>query len=231
MDASMKIQSRTILQADCIALLERLDTQCVTLVYLDPPWHRKDTFAPSRPKRGKHAQESKDPTEREAGFMEYVAWLTRVVQQAHRVAMHNGNVVVHVEPRIEGYLRLIINELLPSAEVARISLAAPRVYGRHDIPADNQNCLLLVRKSTEAVWNPPARPLTMREIRERYAKTDSAGRPYFLADLTAPALSSPAPEWNGIRPPSGRTWRFSKERLDQLQQEGRLSISPATRIP
>jgi DNA modification methylase len=230
-EASTRTPSRTILHADCLSLLERLDNRCVRLVYLDPPWQPKDDFAPSRPKRRKQDQQSEEPPKRDAAFLEYIAWFTRVIQQGHRVALHDGNVVVHAEPLTEGYLRLIVNELLPSAEVVRISLAAPRVYARHDIPVDNQNSLLLVRKSKESVWNPPTRPMMVREIRDRYPNTDSAGRTYFLADLTAPELSSSVPEWNGIRPPSGRTWRFSKERLDQLQQEGRLSISPATRMP
>ena len=43
--ASMLIPPRTILQVDCLYLLERLPNRCAKLIYLDPPWHTNEDIA------------------------------------------------------------------------------------------------------------------------------------------------------------------------------------------
>ncbi len=227
----MKPETRTIFEADCLSVLERFDNSTFMLVYLDPPWPTKDTPSKLSSKRPKSKPRIEEPAKREPSFLEYVAWLSGVVQQAYRVTASRGNVVLHVDPQIEGYLRLIINELLPDTDVARISLGVGRFQSRQPIPRDNQNSLLIVRRSAESVWNPPTRPLTQAEISKRYPNKDSTGRLYFLADLTRPAVSRTSFEWHGIKPPSGRIWRFSKERLDQLEREGRVTSPSAKRLP
>jgi hypothetical protein len=229
-DAAAIIPSRTIIQTDCLCLLERFPNRFAKLVYLDPPWCTRDSAAHPASK-GKRAQSSVSAHPQTAEFSEYIGWIERVIQQAHRVGTHDGNIVVHVDPPIEGYLRLIINELLPGAEISRISLAAPHMTSRRASPVDNQNSLLLVRKSADSTWYPPTRPMTKGDIQKRYAKTDSDGRRYLLADITTPAPSTHTGEWKGIKPPSGRRWRFSIKRLDQLHQEGRLSMSPGAGMP
>ncbi len=229
-DAVTIIPLRTIIQTDCLCLLERFPNAVAKLVYLDPSWCTRDSSARTAPK-GERAQYSVSTHPQAVEFSEHIGWIERVMQQAHRVGTHDGNIVVHVDPHIEGYLRLIINELLPGAELSRISLAAPYMSSQSPSPIDNQNSLLLVRKSAESTWYPPIRPMGKGEIQERYRKMDSDGRPYFLADITVPALSTHTIQWRGIKPPAGRRWRFSRERLDQLHKEGRLSMSPGARMP
>lgn len=56
----------------------------------------------------------------------------------------------------------------------------------------------------------------------RSGKSDHRGQ-YVLADLTR-VVSEPSLrfEWRGIVPPEGRSWRYQKEKLQQLEDEGRI---------
>lgn len=201
------------------------------LVYLDPPWNTGDNACNSAWDGGKAQRSMSSSPTQTTEFSGYIGWIERLVQQAYRVASIDGNIVVHVNPEIEGYLRLIADELLPSAELLRISLAAPRAVPKSIFPADNQNSLLLIRKSAESTWYQPTRPLTKKEIEEGYTKTDSDGRVYMSVDITTRSLPIRDWEWNGMKPPPGRGWRYSRERLDRLHQEGRLSMASQTRVP
>jgi hypothetical protein len=65
-------------------------------------------------------------------------------------------------------------------------------------------------------------------IDSRYKNPDNDLRgPYYVTDLTSP-LDRPnlRYEWHGKSPPEGRSWRFNRERLDELEREGRIFFPP-----
>ena len=51
---------------------------------------------------------------------------------------------------------------------------------------------------------------------------DHFGVVSLLSSVARPALGF---EWAGTRPPAGRSWRYSRERLEQLKAEGRIVFS------
>lgn len=61
----------------------------------------------------------------------------------------------------------------------------------------------------------------------RYKNPDNDPRgPYLLADVTSP-FDRPALryEWHGQFPPAGRSWRYSQDRAQELEVEGRVVFS------
>lgn len=63
----------------------------------------------------------------------------------------------------------------------------------------------------------------------RYQNPDNDPRgPYLLTDVTAsfdrPSLKY---EWHGVLPPEGRSWRFSNEKAEELERDGRIVFSPS----
>lgn len=61
----------------------------------------------------------------------------------------------------------------------------------------------------------------------RYKNPDNDPRgPYVLSDLTSPfERRSLQYEWHGRLPPPGRSWRYSEEKLQALEAEGRIVYS------
>ena len=86
-------------------------------------------------------------------------------------------------------------------------------------------------KSDDVIYNPQFRPLSEDEVNRRYNHKDKRGR-YQLLDLTSP-VSRPYQqfEWKGYSLPKGRSWRFSKNRLDQFYLEGKIHTFPSTGRP
>src|SRR4030095_15631163 len=54
--------------------------------------------------------------------------------------------------------------------------------------------------------------------------------PYLLTDVTSP-FDRPTLryEWHGNLPPPGRSWRYTKERAEALEAEGRITLTPTGR--
>lgn len=65
----------------------------------------------------------------------------------------------------------------------------------------------------------------------RYKNPDADPRgPYLLTDVTSPLdRASLRYEWHGSLPPTGRSWRYTKERAEELEAEGRIVLAPTGR--
>lgn len=59
---------------------------------------------------------------------------------------------------------------------------------------------------------------------------DDPRGPYVLTDVTSP-FDRPALQyaWQGNLPPTGRSWRYTKERAHALEAEGRIALTPTGR--
>jgi adenine specific DNA methylase Mod len=92
-------------------------------------------------------------------------------------------------------------------------------YGRiHDV-------LLFYSKGKELIFNTQYRPLPQSTIDSWYRNIEpETNRRYNKADLTGPggaAKGNPYYEWKGIT----RYWRYKREKMEQLEREGRLVYS------
>lgn len=65
-------------------------------------------------------------------------------------------------------------------------------------------------------------------IDARYRNPDNDPRgPYLLADVTSPLIQSSLQyEWHGHMPPKNRSWRYRRERAEELEAEGRIAFGP-----
>jgi len=220
------IQPNALFNADCLAFLERIDDDCAALVYLDPPWPARGFVLQDGGKDGGVSVRDQDK-----GLPDqYLAWLSQLLQHAYRIATTTGNVVVHTEPRVNSYARILAEELLDEVQLVEFTLRRPG-YPTSVRRGAEREILLLCRKSPDSVYNPATRPLTRAEAKERYPEKDSRG-PYALSDLTVVGdRPSSRHEWRGFVLPKGRAWRFSIERLEQLYAEGRIYMPSGGALP
>ena len=73
------------------------------------------------------------------------------------------------------------------------------------------------------------RSIARQSADSRHKNPDNDPRgPYLLADVTSP-FDRPTLryEWHGQLPPAGRSWRYSKDRAQALEAEGRVVFSPS----
>ena len=110
-------------------------------------------------------------------------------------------------------------------EQAALLLARdPAAHARFDDPRAITSLLDELR---EADANEQAASLAARaaESTSHFLVESGTGRRYLRTDLTARGLAPTFSfEWRGVRPPEGRHWRYTKEKLDQMYADGRIEF-------
>ncbi len=166
----------------------------------------------------------------ENDMMAYLAMMTVRLVELHRVLTAAGSLYLHCDPTASHYLKIILdaifgpvrytNELIwKRSDAHNDAKQGARHFGRvHDV-------LLFYKRSDNAPFNVSYRPLPQSTVDKWYRHVEpETGRRYNHADVTGPggaAKGNPLYEWNGVI----RYWRYSKERMQRLQDEGRLVYS------
>lgn len=218
----MNIQPNVLYHADALALLERTDSEMISLVYLDPPWYSDAGFISSR---GLEIQDQPVQSHRA-----YLTYLSKVLQQCRRVLLRSGNIFVHLDPRISSDFRQILDQVF-GRENFRCEFVWRNLL-RHGTASlrPTHEVIVLYSKSEAFTYNQVLRPIVHEESPKSFSKDEHG--PYSLGALTSPlARPSHQFEWDGLLPMPGHSWRYSRHALDQFKSEGRIYRPSATDFP
>jgi DNA modification methylase len=141
-----------------------------------------------------------------------------------------GNFWLHCDSQRGHYLKCILDEVFGSEHFINqvvwkrsdahsdIGQGAKHLGAIHDM-------LFLYSKSFEYIWNDSFLDLPESTKEKWYRNIEpTTGRRYNKADATAPGglnKGNPVYEWHGVTKP----WRFSKEKMQELDRQGRLIYS------
>jgi len=219
------IQPNALFHADCIELMQRIDEESIDMVYLDPPRVPQILEPP-------HASAEK-ASESERQHLEHLEFLSKVCQHVERILCQTGVVFFHTQPSSAFSVRLILNQVFGEMnfrnefawQYRRSSSYASNPSGlQHDV-------IFLYSKFNTFTCNPVRRPLLDSEVRRLFPLQDDRGR-FKLVNLVS---LTPHPdlhfEWNGVTPPQGRSWRFSLQNLERLEQKALIHRKTENSIP
>lgn len=162
----------------------------------------------------------------------YLAMMAVRLIELHRVLKPTGSLYLHCDPTASHYLKILldgifgaenfVNEIVwKRSDAHNDARQGAKHFGRiHDV-------IFFYRKtgSSDRVFNILYNPLPQKTIDSWYRNVEEGtGRRYNKADVTGPggaAKGNPFYEWNGI----SRYWRYSKERMQRLHDEGKLVYS------
>src|SRR6266849_6093420 len=230
----MNISPNAVYQSDCLVLLERIEEGQAMLIYIDAPSYPLIEL-PSGFSDLEDPEEvlKKAEADYQEGLNEYLFFLSKVLQQVQRILSPNGNVFIQSAHHLTGHTRLLLDQIFgmrnfrgefiwPNRQ--RQTQSAQRKAG-HD-----HDTLIRYSKTSSYVDKPQYRTLPVQGSGKLSEYTDSHGN-YRLTDITSP-YSEPSLqfEWNGSVPPPGRSWRFSKERLDELHRAGMIVQRPKNKL-
>lgn len=158
-----------------------------------------------------------------SSLMAYLAMMALRLVELHRVIKDDGSLYLHCDPTASHYLKLILdvvfgqeafaNEIVWQRTNAK-SHASTRLPSAHDM-------IFLYQKGGTSTWNPQYVPHSERLLKSHYTNVEQAtGRRYALGDTLNPHKDRPnlTYAWNG----HVRTWRWTKEKMQQMHDEGRL---------
>lgn len=166
----------------------------------------------------------------------YLVAMTPRLVELHRVLKPTGSIWLHCDPTASHYLKVMLDAIFGPANF-RNEVIWQRVAAKGGkmtrLPA-NHDVILTYAKSANATWNEIRLPYDPEELDEKtlskYRHHDPDGRRYRLGPLLHPEQGRrPNLEYElmGVT----RTWRWSKDRMEQAVADGRVLQSAPGRVP
>jgi site-specific DNA-methyltransferase (adenine-specific) len=160
-------------------------------------------------------------------MMAYLVMMAARLIELHRVLKPTGSLYLHCDPTASHYLKIIqdaifgpdkfINEIVWKRTTAHgDSRQGSRHFGRVT------DTILFYAKGSSYTWNQLFIDYDEKYVANKYRSEEpGTGRRYMLDNLTGPggaAKGNPQFEFLGVT----RYWRYSKENMERLHQEGRI---------
>ena len=153
------------------------------------------------------------------------------IMEMRRVLKPTGSLYLHCDPTASHYLKAMLDAVFGRRNFRNEIVW--RRYGSHNDASKKwgriHDVILFYSKSDEYTWTNDAREPYDKEYIERgYKYEDERGR-YTTAPLHGRGLSGGGYdfEWRGLRD----VWRFSQDRLDELDAQGLIHWPKRGRIP
>ena len=163
-------------------------------------------------------------------MMAYLVMMAVRLKELHRILKPTGSLYLHCDPTASHYLKILLDTIF-GAENFRNEIAWKRYGAHNDVGQGSkhygrvQDIILFYPKSQDATWNQMFMPLDEDYIKSTYSKIDEkTGKRYTTTPMTGPGgaeKGNPVFEWNGHT----RAWRYSKETMQRLHDEGKLYYS------
>jgi DNA modification methylase len=197
-----------------------VDPDSVDLIYIDPPFNTSRKYEVF----WGEAVERRAFDDRYGDAMAYLDWMRPRLVQLYRVLKTTGSFYYHCDWHASHYIKVELDRLFGfnsfQGEIMwrrSYSHNDPRRYGA------NSDSILFYTKSNRWTWHRQYTPHDPDYVKENYRYVDENGRRYRLGDLTASKPGGDTQyEWRGMRPYRGRYWAYSKEKMEQMEREGRI---------
>lgn len=137
---------------------------------------------------------------------------------------NKGSIYVHIGPGVNHFIRALLDEIFDPQNSQREIIwqrVASRAHGKY-YPATHDS-ILFFSKTERLTWNQLYEPLKEDYVKSKYRFTDPDGRRYRKDNCLNQNSDRPnlTYEWNGHI----RTWRWTKEKFQELHDTGRLTYT------
>ena len=203
----------------------------VDLVYIDPPFATNTEFLIDSDRANAVSASGELAYADTLRGDDYLEQLGLRLEAIRRVMADDGSVYVHIDVKMEHHVRLLMDRVFGSRNfrnsVTRIK-CNPKNFNRYSY-GNIKDAILFYSVSPHRIkWHPQEEPLTEEDAVLRYPLVDDEGRRYTTTPLHAPGTTRNGPTggiWRGMSPPQGRHWRYSPDRLEELDTQGLIAWS------
>ena len=244
---------KTIWTGDNLDILRGMNSECVDLIYLDPPfnsnqnyaapvgskaagaafkdtWHLSDLdvawmglIADERPAMA-HVLRTTGITHGK-GMQSYLTMMAVRLLEMHRVLKVTGSIYLHCDDTATHYLKLLMDAVFGAGQF-RNSI----VWKRFNFHADAKrfgrvsDALLFYSKTDAYTFNRPRVSFSKAYIDAKFTHQDYDGRQFRLSDLNPPSGRGPVYEYHGVT----KAWRYPTQK--PLTKEKMLALEAEGRI-
>ena len=207
----------------------------IKLIYIDPPFDVGDDFTMDIDIGGDTFTKKRNILEEVVfrdtwgkGADSFIAMIYERLVLMRDLLAEDGSIYVHCDWRVNGYLRLVLDEVLGHfiSEISWKKLSAAKAQSSHF--ANIKDSVFIYSKSSSPVSNPqfvPKDEQKMFSTHYRYIEEET-GRRYKLADFTQNG-AGPARTFGSkvLEPPPGKHWIWTQERIDEGMKNNLIVFS------
>ena len=204
----------------------------IDLVYIDPPFASNNIFKVGKFRTSTMSAASGDilaysDTLEGAEYLEFLRHRLILIRE---LMSEKASIYLHIDYKIGHYVKIIMDEVFGidnfKNDITRIK-CNPKNFARKGY-GNIKDMILFYTKTDKFTWNEPRQERAEGELDRLFNKTDKDGRRYTTNPLHAPgetANGESGQPWNGLMPPEGRHWRYSRKVLDELEAAGLIEWS------
>jgi site-specific DNA-methyltransferase (adenine-specific)/adenine-specific DNA-methyltransferase len=203
------MEKNTFHVGDNLDLLKTVKAETIDMIYMDPPYNTGRNFYYFDDK-----------------FADFPKFMKERISECHRVLKKEGNIIIHIEPRVSHHIRIICDDVFGENnfknEIAWRS--GGNAKNKHQL-GRNHDTLIVYGKSKKSKFFPMYKPYT-----EEYMKGSKMCEFHKKRYTTSAAHNSqpevnPRPnlryEWNGHT----KQWYVSLEKMQELHDGHRLEYN------
>jgi len=228
----MKSYLNRVIYSDSKKALTKMDSNCVSLCYLDPPFFAERIFET----KGKYGKINSFSDKWNRNFDSYLDSMIGILQECHRVLKKTGSLYVHCDWHASHYLKIELDQIF-----GRNNFHNEIIWRRHNAHNDTRHgtksfgrvhdIILFYSKSKNYTWNSMYQPYSEEYVKKTYRHVESeTGRIYALGDLSGPGGRSkrnPRYKFMGIT----KYWRYCESSMNRLKKENKIVQSKPGNVP
>jgi DNA modification methylase len=166
---------------------------------------------------------------KENDLMAYLTMMAVRLTELHRVLKPTGSLYLHCDPTASHYLKILLDAVFgPGQFLSEIAWKRTGAHNSAKRYGPVHDVLLYFSKTSQYTWNQQYGDQA-EYIRERYTYTDGRGRVFYPVSLIAAGTrqGSSGRPWRGIDVAGqGNHWRYTTEKLEELDTQGNIYWPP-----
>ena len=240
---------KTIWTADNLDILRGMNSECVDLIYLDPPFNSNQNYAAPVGSKAAGAafKDTWTLSDLDVGWMgliadeqpavysvlqasglahgkgmqSYLSMMAIRLLEMRRVLTDTGSIYLHCDDTAGQYLKLLMDAVLGSGQF-RNSIVWKRFNFHSDAKRFGRvsDALLFYSKTGAYTFNKPRVPFSKAYLDSKFTHEDADGRRFRLDNLNPPGGRGPVYEYHGVT----KAWRLTQDKMLALEAEGRIYL-------
>ncbi len=212
---------------DNLDKLRSMPSNMVDLIYIDPPFNSNRNYEVF----WGETKEKRAFDDRHESTKAYIEFMRPRCVELRRVLKETGSFYYHCDWHASHYVKVMLDQIF-----GENNFQNEIIWKRSSAHSDSKQGMSRYGKIHDSIffytfgkewtWNTHYQPYDASYISQRYCQSDPDGRRWKSENLTAAkAGGNTDSEWNGVRPPKGRSWAYSRENMEKLQSEGRIHLT------
>jgi site-specific DNA-methyltransferase (adenine-specific) len=232
---SRLVDTRVIYCGDNLDQLKRLPDGCVDLIYIDPPFNSNRNYEVF----WGETKEKRAFEDRHASTQAYIDFMRPRCVQLARVLKKSGSFYYHCDWHASHYVKVMLDQIFSEDGFVneiiwkRQSAHNDAKQGSKHFGRTHDTLFFYSHDPANRTFNHQYTPYDPEYVDQFYGNVEATtGRRFQYGDLTAPGGANPDKgnphyEFLGVT----RYWRYSKERMQELYEQGRIEFRPNGRVP